>query len=90
MTIEELLECSGEELEKLSDLEIEEFFHPYLQFVRPSPENSQKNSSETLNHFSKNTNANVGGTTSKRAKNKDLDKQLLLLEELARKKGLIA
>ena len=35
MTIEHLLEISADELEKMSDAQLMEFFQPYLQYVRP-------------------------------------------------------
>lgn len=35
MTIEELLECSAEQLEKMTDAELEEHFKPFLQITRP-------------------------------------------------------
>ena len=35
MTIEELLDCSADKLEKMTDAELEEFFKPYLDTTRP-------------------------------------------------------
>ena len=35
MTLEKLLQCSADELEKMTTKELEEFFKPYLQFTRP-------------------------------------------------------
>jgi hypothetical protein len=35
MTIESLLDCSADELEKLSDTELEKILAPYFQVTRP-------------------------------------------------------
>lgn len=35
MTIEELLNCSADQLEKMSDAELEAHFAPYLNVTRP-------------------------------------------------------
>jgi hypothetical protein len=83
MTIETLLESTPEELEKMSDDQLREFFAPYLVFVRP-PCNTTPNLLEvnSLPHGS------VTNSSSKKRK-PNLDSQMELLEELARKKGLL-
>jgi len=48
MTIEELLDCSPDKLEKMTDKELIEFFTPYLQFVRPDPTKKQPAKSTPL------------------------------------------
>jgi len=35
MTIEKLLQCSADELEKMSDEELYKYFEPFLKFTRP-------------------------------------------------------
>ena len=35
MTIEQLLECSADELEKMTDKQLMDFFAPYLIYVKP-------------------------------------------------------
>lgn len=85
MTIQQLLECPVEELEKFTDLQMLEFFSPSLKFVRP-PEQPPMIKEEKTS-FSGN------GTTKpprKTRKNfKDAEKQLALLDEICRKKGII-
>jgi hypothetical protein len=35
MTIEKLLQCSADQLEAMSDVELQKYFEPYLKFTRP-------------------------------------------------------
>jgi hypothetical protein len=43
MTIEELLECDAETLEKMTDEQLKEFFAPYLVWVKPGDGPKQGN-----------------------------------------------
>lgn len=85
MTIEKLLESTPEELEKMSDDQLREFFAPYLVFVRPlSTEDSKKEHSLSNCHQSTSLKTDI-----KKKHKPNLDSQMELLEELARKKGLL-
>ena len=42
MTIDELIELPGEELEKLSELELTAILQPYLEFTRPVYEKKER------------------------------------------------
>ncbi len=42
MSIEELLGKSGEELEKMTNAELQAYFAPYLVFIKPLEKNEQE------------------------------------------------
>lgn len=52
MTIEELLECSAEQLEKMTDVELLKYFEPYLTVTRPDK-------AALRNAINKNTKSNM-------------------------------
>lgn len=58
MTVNELLEKSANELEKMSDAELNTYFAPYLKAVRPSEELKAKHLAKTVSGGSKLSSAN--------------------------------
>lgn len=72
MTIECLLECSADELEKMTDAELKAHFAPYLQFTRP--ELIQKSSVTTKRNIS--TGSYRSEKNEKKQKANDILKQL--------------
>lgn len=89
MTIEQLLECPAAELEKMTDEELKLLFAPCLQFVRP-PEKKQNEEEGSMKDFSeKSMEKRHTSTTRSPRKNKiSTEKQMELIAEMARKKGL--
>ena len=76
MTLEQLLASDAKQLEKLTDLELKEFFKPYLTVTRPSPEEAKKRG--TIGESSR------VNKTSVNKKQNAMD----LLRALAKKKGI--
>lgn len=53
MTIEQLLDCSADELEKMTDAQLNEYFSPFFQVTRPelAPKPQQQRKFEPVVDF---------------------------------------
>jgi hypothetical protein len=76
MTIQKYLKCSAEELEKMTDQQLAEFFAPVLQFSRPDP-NAMK-----LKQIDESVSPAQKSRASKKAQEDKMQRLLVLAEKM--------